>query len=64
MIVAKPQKTDNKKIVPRTWVLPLILWVLFEAIAITLWLSTDKSFYLIQFFLYWNMLKPRHIFIR
>ncbi|HHU61397.1 MAG TPA: 4Fe-4S binding protein [Natronincola sp.] len=73
MIVAKPQKTDNKKIAPRTWVLPLILWALFEAIAITLWLSTDKSFYLFNFsyigtclslgiFLYANKVKgSRHI---
>ena len=33
----------------KSWLLPLALWLLFEAVAVVLWLSKDNLFYLLNF---------------
>ena len=33
----------------KPWLLPLALWLLFEAVAVVLWLSKDNLFYLLNF---------------
>lgn len=33
----------------KSWLLPLALWLLFEAVAVVLWLSRDNLFYLLNF---------------
>ena len=33
----------------KPWLLPLALWLLFEAVAVVLWLSRDNLFYLLNF---------------
>ena len=32
----------------------LLLWLLFEAVAVTLWLTLDNSFYLFQLYIHWH----------
>ncbi len=33
----------------RKWCIPLVMWIAFEAVAITLWLAKDNLFYLLNF---------------
>ncbi len=33
----------------RKWCIPLVMWIAFEAVAITLWLTKDNLFYLLNF---------------
>ncbi len=39
----------QKKKKQHSWLLPLFVWLLFEAVAVTLWLSKDNLFYLFNF---------------
>lgn len=33
----------------KKWVVPLMIWVVFETVAVTLWLTKDNLFYLFNF---------------
>lgn len=33
----------------RNWMMPLVMWIVFEAVAVTLWLTKNNFFYLLNF---------------